>query len=372
MIWGRLSGPNVANQVVVLWHGVNPDRRFTPVQSVRTNARGFYEIERADGVVISNRNWYVVSDGARSRTVHEKVFAEVSLHSSTQTAHTNEPVVFSGHVQPNHAGGRILLQRQIGRRGDDWRTIAAGRIGPGSNFSIVHRFREPGNATLRARLPGDQRNLRSDSAPVSLVILRRQNPRLTLNASANPINAGQSVTLSGTLVGPNNANQPVTLFAHTDRQSYAPVAQASTDSRGNYRFIQSPINNTVYKVRAAGRESTQLFEGVSDVVTISTSANRARVGQTITISGGVVPDKTGHVVYLQLRGDDGEFHTIQTGRVQVGSSYRFAHRLQSAGQKVYRVVVPGGPENLRGVSPTVTVDVAPVPPEELPDESRSG
>ena len=44
----------------------------------RTNASGLYEFVRADGVVNSNRNWFVLGpDNTHSRTIHEWVSANV-------------------------------------------------------------------------------------------------------------------------------------------------------------------------------------------------------------------------------------------------------------------------------------------------------
>ena len=208
LIYGKLAnggGRRVANQRVVLWHRVNPAATFTPVQSTRTDASGFYEFARADGVVISNRNWYVVADGTRSRTLHERVFAQLTLQASSTTTATDTPVLFTGTVAPNHVGERVLLQRQVGQAGDDWRRIGAGVIGPGGAYSISHVFRRPGElgpATIRTVLPGDARNLRTPSNPVELTIEQAQNPDLTLAPSSPTIVAGQSVTLTGKLVTP--------------------------------------------------------------------------------------------------------------------------------------------------------------------------
>src|SRR3954462_6693675 len=62
-IFGRLSGPNHGNRVVVLWHRINPRPSFTRVQTARTDANGFYVFFRQQGVVNTNRNWYVKSVG---------------------------------------------------------------------------------------------------------------------------------------------------------------------------------------------------------------------------------------------------------------------------------------------------------------------
>ena len=371
LIYGKLSnggGKPVGNQRVVLWHRVNPNPVFTPVQSVRTDASGFYEFTRADGVVISNRNWFAVADGTRSRTVHERVFAQLTLTASSATTPTNTPVLFTGTVAPNHVGERVLLQRQVGQSGDDWRRIGVGVIGPGGTYSISHTFRRPdeiGAATIRTVFPGDARNLRTPSNPVELAIEQAQNPSLTLAPSSPTIVEGQSVTLSGKLITPANklpvVGQVVTLLAHTDGQAYAPVATIVTGPDGSFSFSQSPVNNTVYKVRAGGRESAQVFEGVHDVVSIATSTTSATVGQTIQISGAVAPNKTNHIIYLQLRNQSGDFQSIQSTFVGPNSQYVFNHQLVSPGLKTYRVLITGGPENLGAASATVQVNVAPAP-----------
>src|ERR1044072_6659499 len=58
-IFGRVRGPNNGNRVVVLWHGINPRPVFAPVQKTTTDANGFYAFLRPQGVVNTNRNWYV-------------------------------------------------------------------------------------------------------------------------------------------------------------------------------------------------------------------------------------------------------------------------------------------------------------------------
>ena len=53
LIYGHLTGPNNADKRVWLFHRINPATHFTPVSVTRTNASGFYEFVRADGVVNS-------------------------------------------------------------------------------------------------------------------------------------------------------------------------------------------------------------------------------------------------------------------------------------------------------------------------------
>src|SRR5947209_1282362 len=78
VIFGRLHGPASGGKRVVLWHRLAGRAGFTPVGSVRTDARGFYLFVRAPGVVDTNRFWFVRADGARSRAVKERVIAAVT------------------------------------------------------------------------------------------------------------------------------------------------------------------------------------------------------------------------------------------------------------------------------------------------------
>src|SRR3954465_7693549 len=126
-IWGRLTGPNNGNRTVTLWHRINPRPRFTPIQRVRTDANGFYAIFRPEGVVNSNRNWFVRSLNARSRTIHERVFLQVNLSGPADGSNllTGPPhkTPFTGTVSPGDAGRRIVLQRQNSDKGNRWNTI---------------------------------------------------------------------------------------------------------------------------------------------------------------------------------------------------------------------------------------------------------
>jgi hypothetical protein len=356
-----IFGNAPAGARVVLWHRVNPAPRFTPVSRTTASATGHYEFTRADGVVTTNRNWFIVVNGRRSRIVHEKVFALVTLRGPADTnVVTGVPTTFAGTVSPNHAGQRVLLQRQSSATvGDDWRTIHRGRIAADGSYSIVHRFRVPGDANVRVLFPGDRRNLKSPSNVLSLQIEQRQNPKLTIVASANPIDEGQSVTLTGVVAGVT-APTTVTLLARTARAGFAPVAVTTTDASGNYSFTQTPVLNSFYRTQALGLHSAVLFEGVKDVVTAAVDQTTVEAGQTLTFTGSVSPDKTGHVIFLQRQNASGDdWHNVEMARVGPGSTFTIQRRVTVPGTKVFRVLIPGGPENQRGASAPITVTVTP-------------
>lgn len=366
-IYGQVNGPNHGGRPVVLFHRLPHQPGFTRVGSTTTNAAGFYSFARADGVVRTNRNWFTKVGHKRSRVVHEHVFAELTLGATPGPYLTNHPIVFAGSVTPGgvHLGDRVLLQAQTAANGDHWRTIDRGQVTAGGAYSIKHNFRQPGDRTLRVVLRRDAFNLRSESSPIDLTIEQTQNPNFTITPSDQdfPATPQAPLTFTGQLAGPHGANQPVELRAHAFNKPYAPIAATTTDATGHYTFtVTSPVQNTAYKATAGPRHSAQVFIGVHDVVSILASTATATVGQTVAITGAVVPNKSGHVIYLQRKGDDGTFHTIAISFVGALSHYSFTHRFGSPGVKVYRTLVPGGPINRQGVSAPVTVTVTPALP----------
>jgi hypothetical protein len=367
-IFGRLRGPNNGNRVVVLWHRINPRPSFTPVQRTTTDANGFYAFLRPQGVVNTNRNWYVKSLRARSRTVHERVFSLVTLSgppdgSNLETGPAHK-VTFTGTVSPLAVGDRVVLQRQNADSGKGWHRIDQTRVQPGGTFTIPHTFRVPGDANVRVLVKATRRNIASVSDVLSYEISQAQNPALTLNSSADPITVGQSTTLAGTLQ--NGGGQTVNLLAKNAGGQFTQVATTVADPSGNYSFVQVPLHSTLYQVQGGGKKSAQLFEGVKFLLTASEAPDTVNAGDQVTFSGTVSPDATGHVIYLQRQNPSGNgFHTVQAANVGNGSVYSISRRLFVPGTKVFRVLIPGGPMNQGAASQTFTITVNPASPQQV-------
>ncbi len=375
LIYGRLKDDSAAGQTIILYHHISGHSTgYTKVSQTTTDAGGLYEFPRADGVVETNRSWFVReagSHGVHSRTVYERVAALVTVAASPTNPDTNHPVLFTGHVTPDHAGGRVELQEQRGVNGDDFRTIETGRLGSGSNYAIRHRFRVPGPRDLRVVLRADARNIRSESDTVSVTVQQTQNPSFTINSSAPITDYNSPVTISGTLYEPGTTtpepNTNVTLYGHGADQSYRSLGSTTTGSDGSYSFAnQSATQNEVYAVNTTlppKRHTAQLFEGVRDVVTLMTSST---AGGT-SFTGSVTPDKAGHRIYLQRLGLDGDWHNVAQAVVSHGSTYQFTRFVFITG--MFRTRIYGGPINLGGHSPAVSVTGAVPPAAALPSAS---
>ncbi len=368
LIYGRLKGPDSAHQTIRLFHKIAPRPGYSLVGVTTTDAAGFYEFTRAEGVVLTNRSWFSRGPNAtHSRTVYERVAALVSLNASSTVLDTRQPVVFTGTVTPSHRFQRVILQEQ-NATGDDWHTLKTGFTNSGSSFSITYRWQVPGVHEVRAVFPGDARNTRGASDPVTVTVQQAQVPDFTINSSAPVINYGGSATISGVLDKPGTTTPdpgvPVTLLGKTvGTPGYTALASTPTGSDGSYSFPnQAPTHNTIYLVRVTmtpSRHSATLFEGVRSTVSIadSPSTNTGPTGSTVTFTGTVLPGASGEEVDLQRQGRDGDWHTVEATVTNGASGYSLSWTLGDAGTEVFRTRVLADGLNLSGASTPVSIVV---------------
>jgi len=347
-----------------------PDKRFTLINTTKTNAEGSYEFTRANGVVFTNRSWYVRGpDGSHSRTIHERVAALVTLSSATSSTAMAQTVAFSGTIAPHHVGERVALQEQNGVTGTGWQTIAHTLTTSGSTFAFAHRFAVPGDYTLRAFFRTDPRNIAGESDSVTLQVQQKQIAGFTI-ASSKPIAPeGAAVTISGVLYAAGTTtpmpDTQVTLWGKQSGGTAEAMATTVSGVDGSYSFTEIPVHNTGYYVGETlqpRRRTALLYQGVQDALTISASSMTAVEGASVTVSGTVSPDKTSHAIYLQVLGADGSWHDVAAGTVTTASVYSFAYTSGRAGTVELRARITGGPENVGNASTPVTIKVSGVAP----------
>jgi hypothetical protein len=391
LIYGQLNGPGSAGQTIRLYRRLRGiEHSFTLIGQTTTDSHGFYEFTRVEGVVNTNRDWFVrapaLPDKVHSRTVRELVAALVSIQASpaasTNGYDTKTPVVFSGHVTPFHGGETVALQQQSGHNGTGWKTIKIGRIGPASSYSIPWRFKVPGDHDLRVVFRGDARNIPAASDTLTVTIQQAEIPDFTINTSDPIIPYTTSATISGVLYLPGTTtpdpNVSVTLWGHTAGQKFAPIGvPVATGTDGSYSFTVTPGSNTEYMVRTTfappkRRHTAPLFEGVRDVVQMSPSSSNVVVGQPVLLSGSVSPDKAGEPVLLQRLGADGDWHTINASTINAASTFQFHVRFGNPGAKELRARVPGDSANVAGASAPLTINVALPPVNTLPTGPTGG
>jgi hypothetical protein len=391
---GRLAchrHASAGSQAVTLYAHAAGTAGFVPVQSTTTEANGSYKFSTT--AENANTSFYVRSHGAQSGRRRLRVAAQVTISgppegTQIETGAPNKQT-FSGTVTPaTDVGARVILQRQNAITGNEWHRIGIGQVMAGGTYSITHTFRVPGDASIRVLVRSDGLNIPSPSTPLEYEITQAQNPNLTISSSADPISYGQPVTISGVLAGAMTP-QMVTLEARTvNQRGFAPVAEVATGAGGAYSFpAQTPVNSTLYRViavdqscsnvppparacKAPAVKSAVLYEGVKDVLTAEVSATTVQAGQALTFKGTVAPDHSGHVIYLERENAAGTgFHVVQVGHVLPGSEYSIIHQVYVPGTKVFRIDIPGGPDNGRAVSQLFTIVVTPAPASALTPEA---
>ena len=370
LIYGQLQRNPVAGQPIVLYHRVGSQRQFTVIGHTTTDSFGFYKFTREEGIVTTNRSWFVRGpNSSHSRTVHERVAALVSIAADKTAADTRQPITFSGSVSPSHAFQRVLLQAQTGSS-DDWHTLKSGRLDARSHYSISYRWAVPSDRDVRVVLPADARNVRSESDAVTVTIQQAQTADFTINTAQPIIPLGSTVTVSGVLHQPNTTTpEPhtgVSLWARGPGQAkFHKLQDTQTATDGSYSFNQQPSTNEVYQVRTtlpANRHTAPLFEGVRDVLALQATPTTTPVGAKVVFTGSVTPDKAGHLVYLQRLGADGDWHTVEVRTVRPSSTFEFGWTFGKTGTDEYRARIFSDNRNVGGASAPVTITVSGIAP----------
>jgi len=366
-VFGQLictPATSTAGQTVTVYERSAGGGGFQVIGTSTTGANGFYSI--VPPAITTDSAFYSRALGARSANRKVKVAPQVTINEPPEGSqfHTgvHHHVTFTGTVNPADEGAELILQRENATSNEEWHAIQRGIVGPGGSITIIHTFGVPGDANLRVVIrPHGKFTVRGVSSPRSYQISQAENPKLTINSLTDPIGFGASTTISGTLA--NGANQKVTLISRPRGGTFTKAGEATTNGNGEYSFTVSPQPSTFYRVNGAGISSAVLFEGVKYVLTASVSATTIQSGQPLTFSGTVAPDRVGHAVYLERENAfGGGFHVVDVGSVTSSGTYSIVHYMFGSGKQVYRVKVPGDPENQGTSSSPFSIEVTPALP----------
>jgi phospholipase C len=147
---------------ILLWERGAGQRRFQAVLKASAPAFGQFQFARRP---VTNVQWYVSAGALRGPTISEAVRPVVSLTASSQAVAPGDAVTLSGHVGPSHAGERVALEQQQGRR---WVILQLFKLDRRSNYKLVRRFTTAQRLNLRVSFPGDARNVASSSASLPI------------------------------------------------------------------------------------------------------------------------------------------------------------------------------------------------------------
>ena len=353
LIYGRLLGRESANQRIVLWHRINPrgrvhDHRPHPDRQLGSLRVHPPERNRADQPQL-------VRDRPGAQSFADRPRAGLGRGDADRRAPPRRPPVTRSRsparCPPGTPDRRSSSQAQ---RGDsnNWNTIKTARLDASSSYSIPVAWRFPGPAQRPRGVPrrppqhardlgGQQRRRRADRGAG------------LHDPSSNPIVPNQTpVTISGTLlasVGRRSAS-PASASRCT------PASRASTTGLRRRPRRRVPTAPTASRCRARPTSCTRpgprlprcahsavVFQGVQDVVSITSSATAAVVGQPVTFSGNVSPGKPGDAVYLERLGKDGNWHIVESSTLDQASDYSIGWTFGTPGAKQVRVQVLGDP-----------------------------
>jgi phospholipase C len=105
-----------------------------------------------------------------------------------------------------------------------------------------------------------------------------------------------------------------------------------------------------------------LFIGVAAALTAQATATTINQGQSVTFTGTIAPDKTGHSIYLErLNAAGSAWHVIALTKVGSNSSYSITQSFFAIGTETVRVKLPGGPDNQGAVSSPFAITVNAIP-----------
>lgn len=184
---------------------------------------------------------------------------------------------------------------------------------------------------------------------------------VTLKASANPVKFSTPLVLTASVRGVK-AGQQVKLQRRNANGTYADLATAPTNDKGDVTYTQRPSRNTIYRaitVETTPKPSADLLVKVAPVVGFTVSDSTPRKGALITFRGSVRPAHDGRRVTIQRKHADGTWANVgsPTLRDAGTASSRYSRRIKVSTTAVYRVVIAEHSDHAAGVSRERTLTV---------------
>jgi hypothetical protein len=342
-----------AGQQVTLFQHQAGTPGFHSVASSALGPGGAYQLTLSG--LTANSVFYARVAGVRSTRVRIGVEPAITLQATASSS--PQPAVlarmparagagtvtFSGTVTPAYANATVVLQRAVpGARG--WRRLGRATLSAQGTYALTHRFPRTGRVQVRA-VVHHRGTQAATSETVSYMTPARQNPRLTIEASASPLTFGQAVTISGTLAG--GPSRRVALLART-AAGFTQLEETMTDAHGAYSFpAQTPLQTTLYRVDSDRTRSIVLREWVAYQLDLAPPPAEIPATQPLTLTGAVTPAAPGQIVFLERQGPALlGFHPVASAALDQSGGFSITHVLLTPGTVRLRVTVPNDPAHL--------------------------
>jgi hypothetical protein len=187
----------------------------------------------------------------------------------------------------------------------------------------------------------------------------KQAGALSLTVTPNPVRFGRSVTLSGTLTGPNPTGRTITLredpFPFDDLSN---VGTVDTDAAGNYSFVRSPTANTRYQTRQGGAESETVTVAVKPRVSLRFGDRTPAAGKRVRLSGKVCPEHDGGTLEIQRRKAPKQWRTVaRVTMADAGTCSSYRRRLRVRRDGAFRTFFAADPDHAAARSGVRRIDV---------------
>ncbi len=336
---------------------------ITEVGATTTGTEGTYHLTGA--AVEANSIFLARSQAARGTRAVVKVSPRITLsgpasaavmstRGSASTAARNR-LTFTGTVTPAAAGTRVTLQREYAGTGERWMAIAFAQVGADGRYSFIHGFRAPGQVNIRV-VVHPHGSAPAASEPLTYNVVQAQNQQLTIQSSADPVTAGQPVTITGVAAGA--IGQPLTLYARTPGHTFAAIAGSTTLAGGLYTFTLTPVQGTFYRVSDEETVSTELFEEFKYPITAEVSSPTVVAGGQLTFSGTLLLAPAGQVVRLEREQASGVgFDPVGSGLVAADGSFSITESFSQVGTYTMRLRAPATSDSQGSASEPLTITV---------------
>jgi hypothetical protein len=182
---------------------------------------------------------------------------------------------------------------------------------------------------------------------------------LTIAAKPNPVVYGGIVTIDGRLTSSVRAGKNVVLESDPFpyENDFSNVGNTMTGASGSYSFTQRPGVNTRYRVRQGNLLSPVTTVLVRIRLGLRVSDRTPDRGERVRFFGRACPEHVGALVRIQRRAS-GRWITVARTRTALATRCStYSRRVRVFRDGLYRSVVAGHDDHVRGISPTRFIDV---------------